>query len=182
MLVSVSVWSMREEASDPMSDKALTRFDLDAYGARVYRDSGKFVQADDAAHEIKRLEARLEETERELLLKEGDNRSARSEQSRLQARVLEVEIVRDQLSQALSVRDHQYKVIEQERDRLQTTLHQTEMSLGEQKAVADRLHGLIGALPKLEPFQVAGLCSDLQRYWGKQTTDPLAALLREKTI
>ena len=35
-----------------MSDKALKRFDIDAYGQRAYRDSGAFVEADDAAHEI----------------------------------------------------------------------------------------------------------------------------------
>ena len=53
-------------------------------------------------------------------------------------------------------------------------------SVTEMHATISSLRGLIGALPKLEPFQVAGLCSDLQRYWGKQTTDPLAALLRER--
>ena len=108
---------MREEASDPMSDKALTRFDLDAYGARVYRDSGKFVQADDAAHEIKRLEARLEETERELLLKEGDNRSARSEQSRLQGWVRDLEGQLKHVKARLAASEAREGEFEQNRDK-----------------------------------------------------------------
>mgnify|MGYP001603288706 CR=1 FL=1 len=35
-----------------MTGEALTRFDIDAYGQRAYRDSGAFVQADDATREI----------------------------------------------------------------------------------------------------------------------------------
>ena len=99
--------------------------------ATVEPDGRLTVNADDATHEIERLEARVKEVEASMVSHfqrehlEGDG----PEIDRWKARVREVETVRDQLSQALSVRDHQYKVIEQERDRLAEKVRELEGEL-----------------------------------------------------
>ena len=115
-----------------MSGEALTRYKLldDVRGEvlgvmpRLVHDfceGAEMVDADDATREIERLEAQVKEVERELLVKEGDNRSARSEQARLQGWVTSLD---EQLKAAKDLvwqRDQlgaRVRELENERDRL----------------------------------------------------------------
>ena len=87
-----------------MKTKALKRFDIDAYGERVYRDNGTFVQADDASREIERLKR-----ERVVVVNdfpnEGDAQYGSEKIAallasieRLEARVRDVEAERNEVS------------------------------------------------------------------------------------
>ena len=68
----------------------LKRFDIDAYGEREYRDNGTFVQADDAAREVERLEKLSVEREAAVWSEVDD-------------KMVEIERLDDELTQAMAV-------------------------------------------------------------------------------
>mgnify|MGYP001608896277 CR=1 FL=1 len=155
-----------------MSDKALTRYKLldDVRGEvmgvmpRLVHDfceGYEMVDADDATHEIERLDARVRE------LEQAEARLNTQLSSYLREAVEAVEVTGSTWKKA-----YWTKV---------DMLDLTGKLAAEFEQERDRLRGLIGALPSHSDGEIEHGCKKLLKDdWPQSVVDALAALLREK--
>ena len=163
-----------------MSDKALKRFDIDAYGERVYRDSGAFVQADDATREIERLEARVRELE--ATIHEWEITVPSSTIIGLNNELTQVKQERDRLAE--KVRELEGELpgkLKGERalaDEQIRCFHEQAVNVEQER---DRLRGLIEALPAMTHAQLGAAIELLfEESWPPSFSTALAALLKAR--